>query len=182
MSGTKHSSSYSDPRWPVRSHHARRTCELAQMRSPILVIPREAPGHRQAREQREQLNKITTELVASWWDHKDDPFMTEALRGLALAQSLDDSHPIDRHGRCKRWRCTQRWWWPFTRRQCPTRVTLNFCRTADTVALWFHVLNRLPNLQVSLTAVRTWETGCHTNNLQTNKPKHEPATTHSTVK
>lgn len=180
MPGTRHSPSYSDPRWPVTSH-ATRTCELMQGKSQIRVIPREAPRHRQAREQREQLNKITTELVASWWDHKDDPFMIEVLRGLALAHSLDDNHPIDRRGCCKRWRCTQRWWWPFTRRQCPIRLTLNFCRTADAVTLWFHVLNQLPNLQVSLTTVRTWETGCHTNKPQTDKPKHEAQSVPTTV-
>ena len=125
--------------------------------SRIRVVSRESLGHRQAREQREQLNKIAAELVASWWDHHDDQFMGEVLRGLALAQSLDDAHPIDKQGRCRR--CIRRWQWPFTRRQCSTRGTLNFCRSADTVTLWFHVLNQLPNVNMSLPRVRTWLAG-----------------------
>lgn len=152
---------------PLRSHlhglnnECHKTCGLVCM-SRIPVVPSESPGHRQAREQRIQLDEITTGLVACWWDRGNDPFMVEVLRGVALAQSIDDAHPIDKQGRCTRWRCTRRWWWPFMRRRCPTRATLNFCRTADTVTLWFHVLNQLPNLHMSLATVRTWLTLRHT--------------------
>jgi hypothetical protein len=138
------------------------------------VVPSESPGHRQARKQREQLDKIATELVACWWDHHDDPFMVEVLRGVALALLLDDDHPVDRQGRCRRWRCTRQWL--FFRRRCPVRVALNFCRTADTVALWFHVLNQLPNLHMSLATVRTWLTGCHISKLDTDKSTTSPTT------
>jgi hypothetical protein len=54
--------------------------------------PQRIAGHRQAREQRKQLDEIAAELVASWWDRADDPFMVEVLRGMALAQSIDDAH------------------------------------------------------------------------------------------
>jgi hypothetical protein len=145
---------------------------MSQMR----VVSRESPGRRQAREQRQQLNKIATQLVACWWDHHDDPFMIEVLRGLALAQSLDDAHPINRQGHCRRWRCARQWWWPFTQRQCPTRVTLNFCRSADTVTLWFYVINQLPNVNMSLTRVRTWLDGCQTNKPEANHPETPPDT------
>jgi len=144
--------------------------------SRIPVISRESPGHQQAREQRNQLNEVIRQVVASWWDHHDDPLMVEVLRGLALAQSLDDAHPINRQGRCRRWGCTQRWWFPFIRRQCSTRATLNFCRSADTVTLWFHVLNQLPSVNMSLTTVRAWLEGCHTNKPQTNQPETQPDT------
>lgn len=144
--------------------------------SRIRVASRESPGRRQAREQRNQLNEFIRRLVACWWDRHDDPFMAEVLRGLALAQSLDDAHPIDRHGRCKRWGCTRRWWFPFTRRQCPTRVTLTFCRSADTVTLWFHVLNQLPSVNMSLATVRTWLEGCHTHKPRTNESTTSPDT------
>jgi hypothetical protein len=147
--------------------------------SRIPVIPRESPRHQQAREQRKQLNEIATQLVACWRDLEDDPLAVEVLRGVALAQSIDDAHPIDRHGRCRRWRCTRRWL--FIRQQCPTRLTLNFCRTADTVTLWFHVLNQLPNLHLSLATVRTWLTQRHTKKPETDEPKHDLQTMHSTV-
>jgi hypothetical protein len=145
------------PRGPNNECH--RTCEPVCM-SRIRVVPSESPRRRQAREQRQQLNKIIAELAASWRDRLDDPFAIEILRGVALAQSLDDAHPIDRRSRCRRWRCTRRWWWwwPFTRRPCPTRVTLSFCRTADTVTLWFDVLNQLPDVYLSLDSVRAWLT------------------------
>ncbi len=68
----------------------------------IPVAPSESPRNRQAREQRQQLNEIIAQLVASWWDRADDPLAVEMLRGLALAQSIDDNHPIDRQGRCTR--------------------------------------------------------------------------------
>lgn len=142
--------------------------------SQIRVVSRESPGRRQAREQRNQLNESIRRLVTCWRDHHDDPFMAEVLRSLALAQSLDDAHPINRHGHCKRWRCTRRWWFPFTRRQCPTRVTLTFCRSADTVTLWFHVLNKLPSVNMSLATVRTWLEGCHTHNPKQANPRPDP--------
>jgi hypothetical protein len=122
--------------------------------SGIRVVSRESWGHQQARLRRQQRHKMITQLVTTWPEHKDDPLMVELLRGLALAQSLDDAHPIDKQGRCRRWRCTRRWL--FFRRSCPTRVTLSFCDTADTVTLWFDLLNRLPNLQTSLSCVRAW--------------------------
>lgn len=168
----------SSPRRPLASHAAETRGPVRM--SQIRVVPRESPERRQAREQREQLDKITTELVASWWDHHNDPFMIEALRGLTLAKSLDNAHLINRQGHCRRWRCTRQWWFPLTRRPCPTRVTLRFCRAADTVTLWFHLLNQLPNLNMSLATVRTWLEGCHTNKPQTDKSKEKSTTIPST--
>jgi hypothetical protein len=144
--------------------------------SRIRLAPGESPRRRHAYEQRQQRLTIISELVACWRYRHDDPFMVEVLRGLALAQSLDYSHPIDRHGRCKRWRCTRHWWWfPFTRRPCPTRVTLSYCRSADTVTLWFALLNQLPNVHLSLATVRGWLEQCHTSK----PPTDEPATARS---
>lgn len=139
--------------------------------------PSESPKYRRAREQRQQLDKIAAQLVTSWHNRAGDPLAVEILRGLALAQSLYDAHPIDRHGRCTRWRCTRRWW--FIRRPCYTRVTLAYCRNADTAMLWFHVFSQLLNSQMSLAAVRTWLTQNHTNKPQTDEPatapRHRPA-------
>jgi hypothetical protein len=143
----------------------------------IPVAPSTSPGHRQAREQRKQLNEIIFQLVESWQDRVDDPLTVEMLRGLALAQSIDDTHPVDHKGRCTRWRCARRWL--FIRRRCPTRVILEFCRTTDTVTLWFHVLNQLPHVHLSLATVRAWITQNHTSNPETGTD--EPPTTPSAV-
>ena len=140
--------------------------------SRIPVAPSESPGHRQAREQRQRLNEIIAQLVTTWRNRADDPLAVEILRGLALAQSIDDAHPIDRHGRCTRWRCTRRWL--LIRRRCPTRIALGCCRTADTVTLWFHVLNRLPNAHFSLASVRAWLTQCQRSKPETDDSKTAP--------
>lgn len=141
---------------------------------PIPVAPSESPGHRRTREQRTQLDKLAAQLAACWRNRGDDPLAVEILRGLTLAQSLDDAHPIDSHGRCRRWRCTRQWWLPFTRRECSTRVTLAYCRTSDTVTLWFHVFSQLLNTPMSLAAVRVWLTQCHTSKPDTDKPATAP--------
>lgn len=141
------------------------------------VAASESLERRQARDQRTHLDEITTQLFSSWRNRQDDPFTVELLRGLALAYSMDDDHPVDRRGRCKRWRCTQRrWWWPFARRRCRTRVTLSFCRTADIATLWFRVLNRLvPTMQVSFASVRDWLEQCQANKPQTDDPTTVPS-------
>ena len=136
------------------------------------MAPRKSPEYWQAREQRQRLNEAIAELVSSWRDRGDDPLAVETLRGLALAQSVDDAHPIDRHGRCTRWRCTRRW--IFIRRRCPTRVALKYCRSTETVTLWFHVLNLLPNIHFSLTTVRAWVTRCHTSKPEANQSETLP--------
>jgi len=142
------------------------------------VVFSESLERRQAREQRLHLDEITTQLFFSWRNRQDDQFAVELLRGLALAYLMDNDHPVDRRGRCKRWRCTRGWrWWSLTRRRCSTRLTLSFCRTADTATLWFRVLNRLvPNLQVDFASVQDWLEQCHTNKPQTDEPTTMPNT------
>lgn len=142
------------------------------------VVFSESLERRQAREQRQHLDEITTELFSSWRNRQDDQFAVELLRGLALAYSMDNDHPVDRRGRCKRWRCTRGWgWWSLTRRRCRTRVTLSFCRTADTATLWFRILNRLvPTMQVSFASVRDWLEQCQANKPQTDEPTTIPNT------
>lgn len=155
-------------------HHCACICHAAcglVCVKPIPVAPSESPRHRRAREQRQHLDKIAAQLATSWHNRASDPLAVEILRGLALAQSLDDAHPIDRHGRCTRWRCARRWW--FIRRQCYTRVTLTYCRSADTTMLWFHVFSQLLNSQMSLAEVRAWLTQYLTSKPDTD----EPATT-----
>lgn len=141
--------------------------------SRIRVARSESPGHRRAREQRQRLNQVTTELVSSWRERGDDPFMVEVLRGLVLARSIDDAHPVDRQGRCTRWRCTRRWL--FIRRRCPLRVTLGFCRTADTAVLWFYVVTQFLKVDVTLDSVRSWLAQCHTSTPQTDEPTTTPS-------
>ena len=138
----------------------------------IPVEPSESPQHRRAREQRAHLDTIAAQLMASWPDRGDDPLTMEILRGLALAGSLDDAHPIDRHGHCTRWRCTRRWL--LRRRPCSIRVTLTYCRSADTAMLWFHVFSQLLNSQMSLAEVRAWLTQCHTTTPRTDQPTTTP--------
>ena len=141
--------------------------------SPIPVARNQSSERRRAYDQRTQLNKIIIELVDSWHNRTDDPLAVEILRGLALAQSLDDAHPINRQGHCTRWRCTRRW--PFNRRQCHTRITLGFCRTADTTALWFHVLSQLLTSPITLDSVRAWLTPRHTSEPDTDEAKTQTA-------
>lgn len=139
----------------------------------IPVAPSQSPQRRRAYEQRTQLNKIIIELFDSWHNRTDDPLAVEILRGLALAQSLDDAHPINRKGYCTRWRCTRRWL--LNRRQCHTRITLGFCRTADTTALWFHVLSQRLKSPITLESVRTWLTPRHTSKPDTDEAKTQTA-------
>jgi hypothetical protein len=70
----------------------------------MLVVFRESLERRQARDQRKNLDEITTQLFFSWRNRQDDPFAVELLRGVALAYLMDADHPVDRRGRCKRWR------------------------------------------------------------------------------
>jgi hypothetical protein len=142
------------------------------------VVFRESLERRQAREQRQHLDEITTQLFFSWRTRQDDPFAVELLRGVALAYLMDADHPVDRRGRCKRWRCTRGWrGWSLTRRRCPTRLTLSFCRTADTATLWFRVLNRLvPTLQISFASVRDWLEQCQASKSETDESTIVPNT------
>jgi len=66
------------------------------------VVFCESLERRQARDQRQHLDEIATQLFFSWRNRVDDPFMVELLRGVALAYLMDDDHPVDRRGRCKR--------------------------------------------------------------------------------
>lgn len=120
------------------------------------MVAGETPARRQARQQRKQLDDLAVELANSWPDCWDDPLAVEVLRALALAQSIDNAHPVGPHGRCSRRRCRR--WWLFTRKRCTTRGMLWFCRTADPASLWFHVLNGLPDSSIDFTAVQVWLT------------------------
>lgn len=133
----------------------------------IKVVSSAAEEYRQACKQRAHIDQVAIQLAESWSDRWDDPLTVEVLRGLALAQFIDDAHQIDRQGRCTQRRCKR--WWLFTRRRCITRTTLRICRTTDIVSLWFHVLNRLPDSIISLAEVRTWVAHC-----QASKPQAQP--------
>lgn len=119
----------------------------------IPVEPSESPRHRRAREQRQQLDKLATQLAARWHSRAGDPLTVEILRGIALAQSVDDAHPIDHHGRCTRWRCARGWF--LIKRTCYTRTTLAYYLSADAATLWFHVFSHILTTPMSLAEVRT---------------------------
>ncbi|MGH3929128.1 MAG: hypothetical protein ACRDTF_04040 [Pseudonocardiaceae bacterium] len=88
----------------------------------IRVTTGETPARRQVRRQRQQLDHLAVELARSWPNCWDDPLAVDVLRGLALAQSIDNAHPVDSEGRCSRRRCRR--WWLFTRKRCTTRGML----------------------------------------------------------